>query len=120
MLVQGLYYAFTGFWPVVEPVSFQAVTGPKTDVWLVQIFGATLGVIGCALLWAFKRQRMSGDLIGVAIGCGAVLVAGDIVFVAVGRIAPIYLADAAVHMALFVLWAVALRVTNRRQTRSDD
>jgi hypothetical protein len=34
-LVQGAFYVATGVWALVDLDSFMAVTGPKTDLWLV-------------------------------------------------------------------------------------
>ena len=33
LLIQGVYYALTGIWPVVHIGSFMKVTGPKRDLW---------------------------------------------------------------------------------------
>src|SRR5438270_11614006 len=41
-LVQGVYYLLTGVWPLVSIDTFQMVTGPKTDLWLVQTVGALI------------------------------------------------------------------------------
>ena len=35
--IQGLYFFFTSVWPIVHMSSFLAVTGPKHDLWLVQV-----------------------------------------------------------------------------------
>jgi hypothetical protein len=55
---QGLYYILTGLWPVVSMQSFELVTGPKTDDWLVQTVGLLLAVIGMTLL---ARARPAAD-----------------------------------------------------------
>src|SRR5437879_6174180 len=34
-LAQGLYFLLTGLWQLLSISSFQAVTGPKHDLWLV-------------------------------------------------------------------------------------
>ena len=38
--IQGVYFALTGIWPLLDLSSFQWVTGPKQDLWLVQTVGA--------------------------------------------------------------------------------
>jgi hypothetical protein len=43
---QGVYYLLTGVWPLPSIGSFQRVTGPKTDLWLVR----TVGVLVAAWL----------------------------------------------------------------------
>ena len=55
-LVQGSYYLLTGLWPVVHLRSFEAVTGPKVDKWLVKTFGALTGAVGAALLFGSARK----------------------------------------------------------------
>jgi hypothetical protein len=104
--LQGVYFLITGMWPLLHMDSFLAVTGPKTDVWLVQIVGALVCVPAVLLLRA-ARSIESTDRITVTIACAfsAVLLSADLAFVARGDIAPIYLADAALE-ALFLLgWA---------------
>lgn len=44
--VQGIYFLLTGLWPLVSIESFQWVTGPKTDLWLVYCVGCLVAVIG--------------------------------------------------------------------------
>ena len=38
--------------------SFEAVTGPNRDEWLVKTVGALVGVLGGGLLWAGARGRV--------------------------------------------------------------
>ncbi|MFH5804425.1 hypothetical protein ACG2DA_10255, partial [Alienimonas sp. DA493] len=52
---QGLYYVATGVWPLVHIRSFEFVTGPKTDDWLVQTVGALVLAIGGTLLYGARR-----------------------------------------------------------------
>jgi hypothetical protein len=47
--VQGWFYVLTGLWAIVDIGSFQAVTGPKTDLWLVKTVGVLVGVIIIAI-----------------------------------------------------------------------
>ena len=39
--IQAAYYTLTGIWPIVHRRSFEAVTGRKTDYWLVQMVGSS-------------------------------------------------------------------------------
>lgn len=48
----GTYYVVTGLWPLIHLTSFEAVTGPKTDDWLVHMVGLLAASIGLALLHA--------------------------------------------------------------------
>ena len=37
LAAQGALYVVTGVWPLLHMASFEAVTGPKTDDWLVRL-----------------------------------------------------------------------------------
>lgn len=41
-LGQGLFYLTSGIWPLIDMPSFEAVTGRKTDKWLVKTVGLLL------------------------------------------------------------------------------
>src|SRR5437763_430768 len=56
--VQGLYYLVTGLWPLLSIGTFQLVTGPKRDLWLVKTAGLLITVIGGVLTLAGGRKRM--------------------------------------------------------------
>jgi hypothetical protein len=101
---QGLYFAATGIWPLLHLRSFERVTGPKTDTWLVQTVGVLVGVIGGTLLSAAVRRAITVETAGLAVGAAAGLGAVDAVFATRGRISPIYLADAAVEATLIAAW----------------
>jgi hypothetical protein len=67
-----------------------------------------VGVIGGVLLAAAVRQRVSPEIRALAVGTAAGLGTIDSVYAGIGRIAPIYLADAAVEAA-FVAGNLASR-----------
>jgi hypothetical protein len=56
-LIQGTYFFMTGVWPLVSIDTFQRVTGPKVDLWLVNTVGVLVAVIGAALILAGVRGR---------------------------------------------------------------
>ena len=106
-LSQGLFYAATGIWPLVHMRSFEAVTGPKVDRWLVRTVGALIGVAGGAMISAAQRGRVTPEIRALAAGSAAVLAVIDLTYVAKKRIAPVYLLDAAAELALVGAWALA-------------
>jgi hypothetical protein len=108
-LLQGVFYILTGVWPLVDIGSFQLVTGPKTDLWLVKTVGVLVAVIGAALLVAARRRSLGDEIVVLAAGSALGLAAIDIIYSLSGRISAIYLGDAAVEIGLAVLWAVAWR-----------
>lgn len=105
---QGLGYVATGLWPLVHMRSFQRVTGPKTDGWLVNTVGVLVTVIGAVLMAAAGRRRVSPEVAALAAGSAAALTGVDLYYVARRRISPIYLLDAAVECLLIAGWLMAL------------
>ncbi|HET9529931.1 MAG TPA: hypothetical protein VFQ92_06240 [Blastocatellia bacterium] len=110
---QGGYFLATGIWPLVDIRSFQAVTGPKTDQWLVKTVGVLVGVIGGVLIAAGARRRVTAEVSALAVGSAAGLTAIDVVYVAKRRISPIYLLDAVAEIALIGGWIFASKRRNR-------
>lgn len=106
-LAQGLYYLLTGIWPLVSIGTFQKVTGPKADQWLVKTVGVIVAVIGGVLLLAGLNRSTSPEIPVLAVGSAAALAAVDLVYVAQKRIRPIYLLDAAGECVLIAGWARA-------------
>ena len=107
--VQGLFYLATGVWPLVHIESFVAVTGPKTDLWLVYTVGVLVAVVGLVLLNAARTGRVTRDIALLGVGCAAALAAIDVIFVTRQVIDQVYLADAAVEALLIVWWGAAWR-----------
>ena len=105
--VQGWFYLLTGLWAIVDLDSFQRVTGPKTDLWLVKTVGVLVVVIGATLLAAARERRYGAPIVLLAVGSALGLAGIDLVYALGGRISRIYLLDAAAEIGLAVLWAVA-------------
>jgi len=108
-VIQGVFYLATGIWPLLDIVSFQLVTGPKTDLWLVRTVGVLVTVIGAVLLLAGRRRRVTDEIVLLAVGSALGLAAIDVIYAVSGRISAIYLADAVVEVGLALLWLVAWR-----------
>ena len=68
--------------------------------WLVETVGVLVTAVGAGLIAAAARDRVTPELLTIATGCASGLAAIDIVYVARRRIAPTYLADAAIEIAL--------------------
>ncbi|BDG04703.1 hypothetical protein [Anaeromyxobacter oryzae] len=106
---QGAFYLATGVWPLLDEASFEAVTGPKREPWLVKTVGVLVAAIGATLAAAGVRRSITPEVAAL----GAVTAAG--IAVVEGwyagrrrRISPIYLADAAFEAALAAAWGIAL------------
>jgi hypothetical protein len=107
-LVQGAFFAVTGLWPIAHYRSFERVTGPKVDDWLVKTTGGVLAAVGATLLASAlrrptRRPRRS-NLRTLGMSTTAALALADLVYVARGRIPRVYLIDAAAEAVLFALW----------------
>jgi hypothetical protein len=116
-VAQGLFNLLTGLWPLVHYRSFEAVTGPKVDKWLVRCVGG----LGAAAGYAQLRSGPTGEGAAAArrIGAGtaATFAAVDLVYASTGRISRVYLLDAVVELAWLVAWAAAPLRDRSRRTR---
>jgi len=106
-LIEGIYYLLTGLWPLLHMPSFLAVTGPKTDLWLVQTVGALVLVVGVVLCLSAYHRNYSVEIWVLGGGAALALTCVDVIFVLQRRIPPIYLLDAAVEVALVCIWVYA-------------
>jgi hypothetical protein len=102
--LQAAYFLPTGVIPFLSRRAFQAVTGPKLEWWLVLTVGTQVSAIGATLARAAQRDRVTSELRLLGAGAAAGLGAIDVVYVARGRISPVYLADAVVELALLTAW----------------
>jgi hypothetical protein len=106
-LAQGAYYFATGVWPILHLRSFEKVTGPKPEGWLVKTVGALIAVIGTTVGLAGWRRRISPEIRILAAGSAAALGVVDVIYPAKRRISPIYLADALPEAALTLAWVLS-------------
>jgi len=93
------YYLATGLWPLIDMRSFELVTGPKTDKWLVKMVGALAATNGLALAVG-ARTMPSRETRTLAVASALSFTAIDVIYVLRRRIRPIYLGDAALEIAL--------------------
>jgi len=110
-VLQGLYFLATGIWPLLSMRTFEAVTGPKVDRWLVKTVGVLVAVIGVSLLADARRPSRGSQVLGV--GSAAALAGVDVVYSLRGRISKIYLLDAVLEALLVTLWVVGGRRPRR-------
>ena len=108
---QAAYFLVTGVWPLLHIRSFEWVSGPKVDRWLVKTVAALIGVDGAAIGLAAWRRRITPEVELLAVGSSLALAIVDVVYVARRRIRPVYLLDAVAQVGLIVGWA-----SNRRST----
>src|SRR5215217_2358528 len=77
-LAQGSFYLVTGIWPLVSIRSFEAVTGPKADRWLVKTAGVLIMAIGAALTLAGRRKSVTPEMRLLAVGSALGLIGIDL------------------------------------------
>jgi hypothetical protein len=107
--IQGVYFLVTGVWPILSIGTFQWITGPKVDLWLVKTVGALIAVIALTILMAARRGQVGPEVRFLAMGSAAALAAVDIIYALADRIWDIYLLDAVLEIGLVVLWGLVSR-----------
>lgn len=107
-VVQGVFYIATGVWSIVSIETFEAVTGPKLDEWLVKTAGVLVIVSGCVFLLAAARRHFPLEVVVLAIGNALALTAIDVIYVSLDRIPAVYLLDAVAEVVLACGWLVGL------------
>lgn len=100
LVAQGAYYVATGVWSIAHRRSFEHVTGPKRDYWLVRTVGGLAVAIGGALLYDGVRGRREGAILSAA----SALAFGAADLQAARHASRVYLADAAVEALLLTAW----------------
>ena len=111
LIIQTGYILITAVWPLVDIASFMAVTGPKTDVWLVKTVGALLIPISLCLgsfLW-IKTNRIPAYILGSTTAAAFILI--DLYYALSGTISDIYLLDAAVEFVFLAAWMYIIMTT---------
>ena len=106
-VAQAAYFLPTGLWATAGLRSFQALTGPKRELWLVQAAGGLVTAVGAGLALAGWRGRVPTELRVIAVGSALTLATIDVVYVARRRISPVYLGDALAEALLLAGWALA-------------
>jgi hypothetical protein len=108
-LAQTVYYVVTGIWGLVHIRSFEWITGPKQDRWLVKTVSVLVVVIGWVIGRAGATSRITPETVTLATGAATGLTAIDVFYVSRCRISPVYLLDALANVVLIAGWFVAIR-----------
>ena len=108
-LAHGAFNVATGLWPVFDIHSFERVTGPKVDRWLVKTVGLLLAVIGVSEILAARRGEVPPSVAELGTGTALALAGIDVVYSAKRRISAMYALDALMQGG----WVAAWRLTSR-------
>jgi hypothetical protein len=112
--MQTVYYLVTAIWPLVHIQSFMAVSGPKTDIWLVKTVAVLLVAISLCFIThlLFTGNRWPVSILAVTCCLGFLFI--DCYYSFNGVISRIYLLDAAAQIILLALWLIIIiRMTKR-------
>lgn len=99
LAAQGAYYLFTGAWPLVSMGSFELVTGPKLEHWLVHTVSLLALAIGASLAAAARTGEAAMSIRVLALGTAVAFASMDFFYVSVGRISAVYLLDGVAELA---------------------
>jgi len=102
---QGWFTLVTGMWPLVHRRSFEGITGPKTDVWLLQTVSGLLVAIGGAQIRGAGTHAGTAGARRLGVGTAVTLLAVDVRYAASGRIRRVYFLDAALQALWLTAWA---------------
>jgi hypothetical protein len=104
LCIEGIFYLLMGLWPLLHMLSFQKVTGPKTDLWLMITVGGFLCVYGLAFLLESRRPVISNSVMCLAVGIPLVLLWVDVYYVYGGVISAVYMIDALLENIIVFSW----------------
>jgi energy-converting hydrogenase Eha subunit E len=121
LLSQGIYYLLTGAWALIDIDSFMAVTGPKSDIWLVKTVSALIVAIGvCMIAAAFdKIQSLAIVLLAIISATGLAII--DFYYTANDTIKWVYRIDGFIELLFGIVWLLVLiDFTQRRLVSRKD
>jgi hypothetical protein len=98
-----VYYVLTGLWALLHIGSFQWVTGPKVDTWLVKTVGALVLVSGSVMAISGFRRRDVPEVHWLAGASAVAFAAVETFYVLKRRISLVYFLDALAEVALLVM-----------------
>jgi hypothetical protein len=106
--IHAIINFFSGAWPALHLRSFEKVTGPKQDEWLVKTI-SWLFILSSVALWKASKDE---DVRVLGIGWPAIIGGADIYYALFkNRIKKVYLIDAAVQMSILTAWLQKSRKT---------
>lgn len=105
LFVMSSYYLITGIWPILHINSFMAVTGPKTDIWLVKMVGL-LTISISIQLFAELKNRSASLRLPVTAALSYLII--DTYYAFNGTISKIYLADGLLQVGFLIALFIGL------------
>ena len=102
LIIQGWFYILTGLWPIVHMPSFEKVSGPKTDKWLVRT--VSLMILSSGLIFVLFHESRAA--LFLAIMNAFFLMSIDLYYVWKRIIWKSYLVDAVIEAGFIVIYLV--------------
>lgn len=107
--IAGIYYLITAIWPLVSIRTFEKVSGPKIDKWLV--YTVSLLLLGPSLLYlysGFSDSEVHNSIIFLALINAIALTFIDVYFSFKKVIWKTYLIDAVLQILIMVALIISL------------
>jgi hypothetical protein len=105
ILFQGIYIFVTAIWGILDIQSFMAITGPKTDVWLVRTVSFLLIPYSFLCFYLYHNpQKLSYLAILCMFTMGLGLLSIDLYYYEQGVIRGVYLIDAFFQVIFLMIW----------------
>jgi hypothetical protein len=104
LYIQGIYYAITALWPLIDIDSFMYVTGKKTDLWLVHTVGLLILCNAILFLFTARYASLYVPVLLFALLSAAALAFIDFYYVFSGIISDVYLLDGVPEFCFVVFW----------------
>lgn len=108
-LIQGVFFITTGLWPMISMRTFETVTGPKVDDWLVKTVGLLIAVSGVELVRSGLRSNTPKKAAVLGVGDSLTLGAISLIYSLKGRISKVYLLDTLIEFSFAALWSFNLK-----------
>ena len=118
-VTQGFYFLLTALWPLIDMQSFILVTGPKTDIWLVDTVAVLLIPISLVFLAGVLLPAANQLVILIGLITSAGLAFLDIYYSTTGVIKWLYLVDGLLELCFFFAW-VGIAISAYRNIRRQD
>jgi hypothetical protein len=100
--LQAAYYLLTGTWSILHRRSFERVTGPKHDYWLVRTVGALAVAVGGVLGYAAVTGRRQRESVLLAVASALAFASADVQ--AARASSRVYLGDVLLHILFVPAW----------------
>jgi hypothetical protein len=104
LLAQSGYTLLTALWGLLDIDSFMAVTGPKTDIWLVKAVSVLFVSIALSLIvsFVFNPSDKSSATLAITVSIGIAII--DFYYSLNHIIRPVYIVDGCIQLIFFCCW----------------